>query len=159
MSKRGFTLLELLTVMAVLTVLSMVAWPTISRINQRELVRQEAESIANVLREAQERTLSEQYIYGARFDVTAQTVELISYGESYSGQTAFDVLETVNLPANNTMLQAVSFVDQSGEAIIRYTRSGLPSQPGTVTVQNESGLDQEWQIEVIPAGSVRVTEL
>lgn len=159
MSKRGLTLLELLTTLAVITVLSVVAWPTISRINQRELVRQEAESIANVLREAQERTLSEQYIYGARFDVAAQTVQLISYGESYTGQLTYDILETVYLPANNTMLQSVSFIDQSGEAIIRYTRSGLPSQPGTVIVRNENGIDQEWQIDVIPAGSVKVSEL
>lgn len=149
-------MIELLTVLAVITVLSAVAWPTISKINQRELVRQEAESIANVLREAQERTLSEQYIYGARFDVSGQTVQLISYGETYEGQATYDVLETVYLPANNTMLQAVSFVDQSGEAIIRFTRAGLPSQPGIVTVRNESGLDQEWSIEVIPAGSVKV---
>lgn len=159
MSKRGFTLLELLTVIAIIAVLSGVAWPTISKINQRELVRQEAESIANVLREAQERTLSEQYIYGARFDVALQTVQLISYGETYTEQTPYTVLETVSLPANNTVLQGVSFVDQSGEAIIRFTRSGLPSQPGTVTVQSNTGLAQQWSIEVIPAGSVKVTEL
>lgn len=158
MSKRGFTLIELLTTLAIIAVLSMVAWPTLSRINQREMVRQGAEQVANVLREAQERTLSEQYIYGARFDVAAQAVQLISYGEVYEGQNTYDVLETVSLPTNNTLLQSVDFVDQSGEAIIRYTRSGLPSQPGSVVVRNDSGLEQEWTIEVIPAGSVRVFE-
>ena len=156
---KAFTLAELMVVVAIMTALSVVALPTLGKIQRREAVRQSAERVANLLRSAQEQSLSEQYIYGVKIDVTNQEADLISYGESYEGQTTYEIKETVVLGDNKARFQGTDILDaDSGEAIVRFTRAGLPSTTGTIEVEDSLGNGSVWTVEVAPAGNIKVSQ-
>lgn len=159
MSKGGVTLVELLAVIAIMAALSVVAWPGYSKIHQRALVQEQVEQVAGLLRTAQERTLAEQAVYAVKFDLAAQTAQLISYGLTYTGQTEYAELDKVTLPTDRVVMQSVSFTNEHNEKIVRFNSAGVPSQPGIVVMKNKIGVAVLWQIEVIAAGSVKVTKL
>lgn len=151
--------MELLVVIAVIGLLAAVSYPTLGKVQQREQVRQVAENLANLIRSAQEQTLSEQYIYGVIIDSVNDTASLIYYGESYEGQLNYETKETITVDTNKADIDSTTIVDgDTGAAIIRYSRSGQPSTTGTTEIDSANG-NYSWQVEVSPSGSVKVSSL
>lgn len=151
--------MEMLTVIAVIGLLAAVSYPTLGKVQQREQVRQVAENVANLIRSAQEQTLSEQYIYGVLINPLADEASLIYYGESYEGQSEYTVKETITVDTKKADIVSTDIVDgNTGLAIVRYSRAGLPSTTGTTDISSQNG-NYNWQIEVSPAGSVKVSRL
>lgn len=158
MPKRGFTLIELLTITAMIGVLAAVSWSPLTNLQRKYQIKQEAEKVANLLRDAQERSLSEQTVFGALIDPLTQQVSLINYGATYTGQTTHQTIETDELPAEKVIIDSTTIYDaDSQKAIVRYTRAGLPSTTGTVIITDKNQTaGSAWTVEIAPAGTVKV---
>ncbi len=85
----GFTLLELLVVLALLSLLSAVAFPSIGRGLAALNLRTSSNQIASTLRLARSKAIREQQLYWIRFDLDENEVELSS--EDLRFQRSFEL--------------------------------------------------------------------
>ncbi len=153
--KRGYTLVELIVVVAVIGILASMAMPSLHRYQHKARIKEQAYLVADLLFAAQEQTLAEQNIYGVVFGST--DASLITYGESYEGQD-FTVEETKVLRSGVSMSNNTIVDGESGENLVRFSRAGTPSTTGSVAITYESSADPSYTVEVSPSGAIKVTQ-
>lgn len=156
--KRGFTLTEMLVIIAVIGVLVGAAWPLLYPAQKRAQTKLDAQKIADELRLAQEQTLSEQDIFGVRLNGGTNTVTVVNYGQSYDGEAdVATIVETKQLDSNVAIVDTTLVDPVKQTAEVRFAKTGTPSITGTVTVSNpvnDAGL--RWIVEVTPSGLIKV---
>ena len=81
--RQGFTLLEMLVVLVLLSVLAALAFPAVSRGLATQSLRSDSREIAAVIRWARIKAVREQQIYQVGFEVKANQVDISSADSSY----------------------------------------------------------------------------
>ncbi|MCI0419745.1 MAG: prepilin-type N-terminal cleavage/methylation domain-containing protein [Acidobacteria bacterium] len=79
----GFTLLEMLVVLVLLSVLAALAFPAVNRGLATQRLRSDSREIAAVIRWARIKAVREQQIYQVGFEVKANQVDICSADSSY----------------------------------------------------------------------------
>lgn len=152
MLKRAFTLIELLVTMAVVSFIAAFAVPSFQVILSQLQLNSATDATADLIRLAQQRTVTEQVSYGVTFAIGSSTVTLFRYN---TPPTANTTIETYTLPTN------ISITDlsvNSADALswsVRFTASGAPfgSDSGDIILTDTiRGVSRT--IQVRPSGSV-----
>lgn len=144
--RRGFTLLELLVVMGVLVLLGAFVTPTYQLLLAQFQLSTAVDQVAETIRYAQQRTVTEQNPYGVTFTTGASTVPLFLYNTGDGSKTT---QSTLTLPSYIIIYQ----VNFSGNSDVRFAASGAPNVSGNLvlrdTVRTKNRL-----IEIRPSGTV-----
>ncbi|MFA5932165.1 MAG: prepilin-type N-terminal cleavage/methylation domain-containing protein [Candidatus Paceibacterota bacterium] len=133
--KKGFTVVELLIVLAVIGIIFSIVLPQFSAIRENQVLKGAVNDIISSLNKAQSQTLSS--VNSSSYGVHFQSDKVIIFlGTTF---LVNDMNETINIisPANisNVTLSGVS--GNSGD--IYFNRlSGIPSKTGTITVSTPS---------------------
>lgn len=149
MRAKGFTLTELLVVTMILALVATFTVPTYQLILSQLQLSQAAEQAADHVRTAQQRTVTEQVVYGVTLTTNATSIPLFQI--TNPNTMAKSTIETLSLPSN-IRISAVSF---SGQSDVRFTTAGAPSTSGSFTVldmvRNRTRI-----VEIRPSGNIRV---
>lgn len=150
----GFTLFEVLTIVAILIILALMAVPYFRSFEKEADLINSVEEIINTLRLVQSKTLASEGPdqWGVRFTTSTDPHEYTVFrGESYNlRQPSFD--ETYQLPANVEIYEANL---TGGEAEVVFDRLvGTTNQWGTMSLRLKSNVAQIRQIVVKASGKI-----
>jgi prepilin-type N-terminal cleavage/methylation domain-containing protein len=143
---RGFTLIEILLVIAILVILVSVTLPKFAEMRAHQVLRAAVEDITSVLNKARSQTLAslESSEYGVHFEADSVT---IFKGDTYSVSDPDNQVIDIVSPAS---ISSISLT--GGTSNIYFARlTGAPSATGSVTVEN--GITTK-TISVSAAGAV-----
>jgi|SRR5690554_553732 len=151
---RGFTLLELIVVLAILGIISSIVIPSIVFITRRNTLKTVTQEIAQEIKDTQQ--LATNYRKEVIFDLdinrnTYTVRENRAKPKTFTtGQFSKDITITSNLYRPYTG-------DMRGVRRIKYSANGLPSQTGTIWITDQSGKTMTITIAV-GTGRVKVTQ-
>ena len=142
---QGVTLIELLTVISIVGILTAVGVPTVSHFLPGIQLNGSARVLSANLREAQERTITEQKQHLIRFSTASPFYyELIRVDGGNE-----ELIKKINLSTNQTInLQPTITYNQ-----IAFSTDGGPSSNGQITITNSS---TNKIVSVSPAGFIKV---
>ena len=143
---RGMTLIEMLVVIGVIGILLATLTPSVSRYAKGVSLNGEAKVLTSTLREAQEKTITEQkrYLIRLRPESAPPSYDLVALTES--GE---ELQKTFTLRSGETM--TVEETIASNEVI--FSPDGGPSASGNITISN--GTDSKI-VNVSPAGFISI---
>ncbi|MFY9597527.1 MAG: prepilin-type N-terminal cleavage/methylation domain-containing protein [Dysgonamonadaceae bacterium] len=150
----GFTLLELIVVLAILGIISSIVIPSIVFITRRNTLKTVTQEIAQKIKDTQQ--LATNYRKEVIFDLdinrnTYTVRENRAKPKTFTtGQFSKDITITSNLYRPYTG-------DMRGVRRIKYSANGLPSQTGTIWITDQSGKTMTITIAV-GTGRVKVTQ-
>lgn len=129
--ERGFTLVELLIVMAIMAVLTTIVFSSFLSFRDSQALSKDTDNIVSMLRQAREQTLSSKNssVYGVHFSATSTTLFV---GNTYSISTTTN--KTFVLNGSDSIL-TVSLNGGGSDTVFRRL-SGETSQNGTVTISS-----------------------
>lgn len=143
--KSAFSVVELLITIMVLAALAAFTVPTYQLILSQIQLNSAVEEIADFVRLAEQKTVTEQQIYGVQLSNNAVTIPMVLV--SGSNRTT---IKTLVLPANMKLTD----LSLAGQTEVRFSTSGAPSTAGSFEVldmiRGKSRL-----IEIRPSGSIR----
>lgn len=142
----GFTLLEIVVTVGILALLAAFTLPTYQLILSQIQLNSAVEQTADLTRLAEQKTVTEQSIYGVTFTVNATTIPMFLYNSVNSTKTT---QSTLVLPTNISISQ----VNFSGNSDIRFATSGAPNFSGTV-VLHDSIRNRNRVVEIRPSGNI-----
>jgi prepilin-type N-terminal cleavage/methylation domain-containing protein len=144
--RKGFTLLELVVVMGLLVLIGSFTIPTYQVLLSQLQLSSAVDQVAGQIRLAQQKTVTEQSIYGVTFTSGANTIPLFLYNTSNGNKTT---QSTISLPTYIT-IDTVSF---SNNADVRFATSGAPNYSGYLTLK-DTVRSKSRKIEIRPSGTV-----
>lgn len=143
----GLTILELLTVMLIISIASAVAVPAVNAALERAAGNAALRELVTDLRYAQQMALSDGSNYYITFNKSMQT-----YTISVAGQFDQEIIKQVTLP-DGIKLLGTNFANNK----LYYTDLGSPSAGGRIELSDRKG--KVIKITVLPAtGRIRVYE-
>lgn len=147
--KNGFTLVEILIGIAILMLLAVIGWNTLSRFRQTADLNRAAEAGISLLNDARSRTLSS--VDASQYGVHFQTDRIVLFkGGSYSAGSP-DNVEFL-LP-RTVEVSSISLIGGGSDAI--FTRlTGMTSQSGTITFRLIANTAQTRMITILPGGVI-----
>ena len=142
-NQRGITLVESLTVIAIITILAAVSVPVISRIAPHYRLTGTGRDLVSALREAQSLAATKQYTHIIRFN---------------SADRSYSLIRVVNGNEQNQkttqLSQSVSFgIINLANNQISFASSGAPDNSGTVQLTNTRG--ENITIEITASGQIK----
>jgi prepilin-type N-terminal cleavage/methylation domain-containing protein len=147
--KRAFTLIELLITMGILAALAAFTVPTYQIIISQFQLTSSVNEVADFLRFAEQKTVTEQKIYGVTLTVGATTIPHFQYDPSSEAKTS---VSTYSLPSNIK----IGEVNFSENADIRFATSGAPNVSGNL-VLTDTARGKSRRIEIRPSGAIFIT--
>ncbi len=142
----ALTLIELLIVTSILALVGAFVVPTYQLILSQLELNSAVAQVADFVRSAQQKTVTEQKLYGVTFTTNGTTVPLYLFNSANSTKTTQN---TLTLPSNIT----ISAVNFSGNSDIQFATSGVPNFSGNIiltdTIRNRSR-----EIDIRPSGAV-----
>ena len=145
--KRGaFTLIEALVTVMIISILGAVIIPTYQLLLSQLQLSTATEQASDQIRLAQQKTVTEQSIYGVTLTTNATTVPLFLYDPVAGTKTPQN---TLNLPSN-IIISTVSFTNQTD---IRFATSGAPNYSGYILLE-DTVRGRYRKIEVRPSGNI-----
>ncbi|MBI5733979.1 MAG: GspH/FimT family pseudopilin [Candidatus Kerfeldbacteria bacterium] len=144
MNKPGFSLLELMVVMAVLVLLSILVIPSFSGRQQSANLRDEARALLNDLRLAQQLTVAEQKTHLVKL---------------YSNPLKYQILKRDGgdtLISEHNLVSGISWQNLGGfpNNEVTYNTTGAVTQAGNIILTNTNS--QTATVEVKPSGYVKL---
>lgn len=139
----GFSLIEILVVLEVLVLLSTLSIPLIRNFQPNLQLSAAIRDMSTDIRYAQQLSITEQVIYGVRFNSSAKTYDIIRI------DTATTTVKTVSLPSN-VVYGSIGF----GDKVVRFNSYGAVQVSGTVVLENTN--NQSKSIIVKPSGYVQI---
>ncbi|HHY05173.1 MAG TPA: prepilin-type N-terminal cleavage/methylation domain-containing protein [Thermoanaerobacterales bacterium] len=140
--KKGFTLIEIIVVISIFSVLSLVGLPSFKRTLAHHKLNIAAHQIAQHIRLAQQKALSEGTSYRIIFDLHNKDNYFIKKGNK--GQKIY--------LTKNIVLAWTNF---DKDTLIFYM-SGAPAQAGTIAIKNNK--DKLYIIVSVATGRVRISK-
>jgi len=145
-NRQGVTLIELIVTIGIIGILTAVGAPTVSHFLPGIQLNGSARVLSTNLREAQERTITEQKPYSIRFSTTTspnyyQLIRIDGGSE--------EIIKKINL-ANN---QTVSLQNTITNNQIVFSTDGGPSSNGQITLTINGG---NKIVSVSPAGFIKI---
>ena len=151
--ERGFTIFELVVVVAVLTILSAAVIGNFALQRKRANLHGNAEEVATTLKFAQNKALSSvnNSKYGVYIDDTATPHKYILFkGNSYSGRdVSADIIH--QLPSS---MEFNSISLGGGKEVVFNRLTGLSTQSGSLTVRVKSDTSQNETVYVSNSGAI-----
>lgn len=148
MKRPAFTLIELLVVSGLLALLAAFTVPTYQIIVSQLQLSNSTEQIADFIRLTEQKTVTEQKIYGITLTSGATTVPQFLYNVSNGAKTT------------QTTLSLPSYISISSETFtgtdVRFATSGAPNVSGYLVV-TDNVRSRSRKIEVRPSGAILVT--
>jgi type II secretion system protein H len=144
--KKGFNLVEMLVVISIIGILSAALVPTLSQYLPGVQLNGSARVLSADLREAQERTVTEQKQYLIRFNLTAAPKY---YQLMRINNTTEENIRTVNLASSEN----VTLDPGISQNQITFSADGGPSSSGNITLSNTAGSKI---VNVSPAGFIKI---
>lgn len=135
-AKKGFTLVEILLVLAIITILAGVTAPFYSELMNRNELDVAIQATSGSLKRAQVLSQAMTYDDGWGVKIESGAVTLFKGNSFATRDTAFD--EVVNISTNLTILNDSEFTFD------KFT--GLPQVTGTVTIETTSGEQRGVQV-------------
>ncbi len=129
--KKGFTMIEILIVLAIIAIMIAVVLPSFSQMRKNEVLKSAVEDVASAINKAKSQSQSsiDSSEYGVHFE-TNQAV--IFSGTAYSAVAASNQRVAITSPASIT-----SITLSGGGSDIYFDRlSGEPNKTGTITISN-----------------------
>lgn len=145
---RGFSLTEMVVVLAILMLLMAIIIPTIGPMRRQGRMKAASASVAGTLRLARSMAIAQSAVYNVEFETSTSPDEV----RIYSGTGSKSRPDRVELLPEGVVLKSVS---PSLPPPIRFQPDGSCSNSFTVTIRGEK--DDEYRIKVSPAsGQVSV---
>jgi prepilin-type N-terminal cleavage/methylation domain-containing protein len=144
--RKAFTVLELLIVVGILALLSGFTIPTFQLLLAQVQLSTASSDMEELLRLTQQKTVTEQNIYGVTLIPGATTVPRFRYNPLDGTKT---IQETYTLPSS-IRLDTVNLV---GETDIRFSTSGAPNVSGDVVLLDVDRTRRR-RIDIRPSGAV-----
>jgi len=139
--KKGFSFVEVITIVAILGILAVVTIPSYTRWAQSYYLKEEAQRLNDAIKKTQSMVVTGQKGY---------YIEFAPDKEEYYIKDANDIMkEGFKLRSDITFLQ-INITDYK----IHFTNLGIPDHPGTIVLENRIG--QTKTIEVTPSGFVKI---
>lgn len=145
--KFGFTLIEVLTVIAIIGILAAIGVPFFNNYRQSLNLSNAATRLTGELRLAQQRAISEQQKYSVQFDLTLNAYDLIKESDG-------SLVEIITLPTPLTLTNLTGFNNTTRAT---FNPVGAVDNDGSITIQDNSG--NGLVIQVQPAGFITQTKL
>ena len=139
--KKGFSLAELLVVIAILAVLAVVAIPAYHTWMQQYYLKEEAQKLNDVIRKTQSMVITSQEAYYIEFAPTSN---------AYFIKNPDDTIKEDYQLTRGIFFNAVNIADNK----VHFTNLGIPDHPGTIVLQNK--INQTKTVEISPSGFVKV---
>ncbi len=130
--KKGFTLIEILIVIAIIGIITAITIPQLSGVEQRQVARFHIEMIESLFFEARTKTLSSEEL--SSYGIALDTESIILFqGDSYTGSN--DIEEFVF----ESGFELSSIDLNSGDDFSFARLSGAVSNPGQFTLSSADG--------------------
>ncbi len=131
--KKGFALIELLVVLAIIVILIAVVLPSLERMKQYQVLKSAVADISSTLDKAKSQTLSS--INSSEYGVHFESDKVVLFaGTVYSASDSTNEVTAISSPIS------ISSISLTGGATDIYfdKLSGAPNKTGTVTVSSAS---------------------
>jgi type II secretory pathway pseudopilin PulG len=144
--RSAYTVMELVITVGVLAVLTAFIIPTYQLILSQLQLNSAVQEVADFMRLAQQKTVTEQQIYGVTLTAGATTIPLFLYDPLTAVKST---QTTLTIPAN----VSISAVNFSGVSDVRFTTSGAPSTSGNI-VLTDTIRNRNRTVEIRPSGNI-----
>lgn len=145
-TRKGFTLIELLITVGIMALLVAFSIPTYQLLVAQQQLNSAVDQVEEYVRLTQQKTVTEQQLYGLTFVANATTVTQFRYNPINSQKTT---IEVYTLPINIKIGQ----VNLSGQSDIHFSTAGSPDFSGSV-VLNDTIRNRNRSILIKPSGSI-----
>ncbi|MFA4871902.1 MAG: prepilin-type N-terminal cleavage/methylation domain-containing protein [Patescibacteria group bacterium] len=142
-TKRGFTILEILTVIAIISALTLIAFPVYRQIAPKLILDSTIRDVASDLRYAQQLAVAEQVVYRVSFNIPQNNYSIIN---SASGQTLKS--QTIN---SRILIQQINGLTDN---TVNFNATGGVTESGFIVLLNET--NNTSTIEIKPSGYVKI---
>ena len=146
MRKPAYSLVELVVAVAVLSMLASFIIPTYQLILAQLKLNSAVTQVADFVRLTEQKTVTEQLIYGVTFTTNATTIPQFLYNTVTGAKTT---QTTITLPSNIV----ISSVNFSGNSDVRFSTSGAPNVSGNVVIRDIIR-NRHRVVEVKPSGAI-----
>jgi len=151
MKLAAFTLFELLIAVSLLLLLSAFTVPTFQILISQIQLNTATNQVADILRLDEQRTLTQQQIYGVTLVASSTTVpQFLCLNVACAVSTDKSMLTPTYTLPTNVVIDQVNF---SGNTDIRFATSGAPSTSGELILLDTSR-NKRRKIEVRPSGAI-----
>jgi len=144
--KSGFTLIELVVVVALLAVVAAVAIPTYQLLLSQAQLNSATTQVADLMRLQEQKTVTEQKIYGLTIVAGATT---IPYFLCQDAGCSTKTIQYYTLPSNIVISQE-SFSSND----VRFSTAGAPSSSGTVVLK-DTARSRQRNVDLRPSGAIQ----
>jgi prepilin-type N-terminal cleavage/methylation domain-containing protein len=153
MNKKGFTLLEILLVLALMSLLITVLYTSFSKINGNQALDKDAKQVAALIEDARSRTLfsKNDTQYGVHFETTQVT---LFSGATYSSTSPSNELVKLNNLVNIYNINLTG----GGSDMIFDRLTGNTSQPGVISFYLVTGTSSKAYLTVAGTGLVEISK-
>jgi len=143
--RKGFGVVELLIVSAVIGLLSIVSMPLLVNYQKTTKLRSEARVLATNLRYAQQLAISQQSVFNVVFIPVSDSYQITNSSTS-------EIIKQVSLDSEVSISTTTSLTNDT----VQFTPTGSTIQPGSVSLSNSR--HQTSTITIKASGYVEITE-
>ena len=153
-TRRAFTVVELLVTIGVLSLIAAFTIPTYQLILAQQKLNSAAEGLADYLMLTQQKTVTEQLLYGVTFTAGASTVPQYLYTPASPGNPATKTSTGTYALPSDIVISSVNF---SGNADVRFLTSAAPNVNGNVVLR-DTVRNRYKRVSIGPAGLISAKE-
>ncbi len=142
--KKGFTLIEMLTVVGIIAIVAAISFPVYQNMRPNITLNSTARDLATDMRYGQQLAVTEQIAYNVLFDTVASSYEV-------RNSSTNALMRKKILPSGITFSSITGLTANTA----KFTATGAAAQPGTIILANRKG--QYSTIEIKPSGYVKIS--